>query len=232
MIFIRQNLIWIILIGGSILGLLVWIFIESNNLSKPKPGEETLQEGRNHIPHGNPTDYKFNPPTGGDHYADWITKGFYDEPREDGSLVHSLEHGYVVINYNCEKKIGFNFSLVPEAFAHTEVPESTDSAQSPNLDDKGRVAMTQGSEGVATVRLENMPESFRNGSCDNLKNQLKDLYNSNKHKLIVQPRIGIESPIILTAWGRTLRLNNVDNKAINEFIDAFRDKGPESTVEP
>lgn len=230
MIFIRQNLVWIILVGISILGLLGWAFLESNNLSKPKPGVEAIQEGRNHIPHGSKTDYKFNPPTSGDHYADWITKGFYDEPREDGSTVHSLEHGYVIINYNCEQKLGFNLNLISEAHAHSEVPESTDSAE--NLDDKGRTAMTQGSQGVAIVKLANMPEPFRDGNCNGLKDQLKKVYDSNQHKLIVQPRIGMDSPIILTAWGRFLKLNSVDGKQIKEFLSAFRDKGPESTVEP
>lgn len=232
MLFVRQNMIWIIIISLGILGLLGWAFFESNNLSKPKPGVEAIQEGRNHIPHGSKTDYKFNPPTGGDHYADWITKGFFDEPREDGSIVHSLEHGYVVINYDCEKKVGFNFNLVQEVYAHTEVPESTNSAEGSNADDKGRTAMTQGSPGVAIMKLADMPETFRNGSCDNLKNRLREIYNLSQHKLIVQPRVGMDSSVVLTAWGRFLKLNSVDEKQIKDFISAFRDHGPESTVEP
>lgn len=209
--------------------LLGWVFFESYNQTKPKPGIEALDEGRNHIPHGSKTNYKFNPPTGGDHYADWITKGFYDEPREDGSLVHSLEHGYVIINYDCEQRLAFKFEFISSAYAHTEVPESTSSA---SAESAGGATMQGGSEGVATMKLSNMPEAFRNGSCDNLKNQLKNFYNSSQHKLIVQPRIGMDSPIILTAWGRMLKLNNLDEKKIKEFLSAFIDKGPEKTVEP
>lgn len=233
MIFIRRNLIWIVIGVVGTVALFGWVFFESHNQTKPKPGIEALDPGRNHVPHGQRLEFKFNPPTGGDHYADWITKGFYDEPREDGSLVHSLEHGYIIINYDCEKKLGFNFKLIDGVFAHEEVPDSTNSAtSSSDVDSLGRVKMEGGSEGVSTMALANMPEVFRNGSCDSLKNQLKDIYNQNQHKLIVQPKLGMESPIILTAWNRMLKLNNVDKNQIKEFIEAFRDKGPEKTVEP
>lgn len=229
MIFIRRNLLWIVVGIAGTLALFGWVFLESHNQTKPKPGIEALDSGRNHVPHGQKLEFKFNPPTGGDHYADWITKGFFDEPREDGSLVHSLEHGYVIINYDCEQRLASKFEFISSAYAHTEVPESTSSA---SAESEGGVAMQGGSEGVATMKLVNMPEAFRNGSCDNLKNQLKDIYNSNQHKLIVQPRTGMESSIILTAWNRMLKLNNVDKKQIKDFIEAFRDKGPEKTVEP
>lgn len=232
MIWIRQHLIWVIIGVVGTAALLGWAFFESYNLNKPKPGTESLDEGRNHVPHGQKVDYKFNPPTGGNHYGDWIIKGFYDEPREDGSLVHSLEHGYVVINYDCEKPLQ-SFNLIPSVYAHESVPESTSAATSSGqLDSLGRAAMEGGSAGIPTMKLSNMPAAFRDGSCDNLKNQLKEIYNSNPSKLIIQPRVSMDSPVILTAWGRMLKLNNFDKDKIKEFIDAFRNNGPEKTVEP
>lgn len=231
MLFIRQHLIWIIVAIVGIAGLLGWVIWESHNINKPKPGVEQLQDGRNHVPHGQKVDYKFNPPTSGDHYADWITKGFYNEPRDDGSIVHSLEHGYIVINYDCEQKIGFNFGLIPEVYAHEEATAS--GTASGNIDDKGRAAMTAGSEGVPAISLANMPESFRNGSCDTLKGDLKKVFEEyGPFKMIVQPRVGMDSPIILTAWGRSEKLSSVDKSKIKNFIDALRDQGPEKTVEP
>lgn len=222
MIFIRKNLVWTIVGAVGIMALLGWVFFESYNQTKPKPGIEALDEGRNHVPHGQKVDYKFNPPTGGDHYADWITKGFYEEPRDDGSIVHSLEHGYVVINYDCERPLSF-FNLISTTYAHEE--ESTGSATTSPV-------MGGGSEGILSKKLQNMPEAFRNGSCDNLKNNLKDFYNSNPHKLIIQPREKMDTPIILTAWGRMLKLNSFDERQIKEFINAFEDQGLEKTVEP
>ncbi len=193
--------------------LLAWLFIES---SKPLPGEKVLQDGRNHVAEGSKVDYKFNPPTSGDHYPSWIAKGFYDIPRIDGNLVHSLEHGFIVIWYNCEGKgVGDrDWGIVATAYAQS-------------------TTMTQGSEGSPSAKLEDMPKSFSDGSCDNLKNQLKDIYKKyGPHKLIVTPRVGMDSKIVLTGWARSEKLNTVDQRKIKQFIDAFRDNGPEATNEP
>jgi len=205
--------------------LLAWLFIAS---SKPLPGEKALQDGRKHIPEGFKVDYKFNPPTSGDHYPSWIKKGFYEEPRNDGNLVHSEEHGYVIIWYDCERKAQVMENVIlskAKDIFFTSFRMTTAYAQ--------RTGMTQGSEGSPSASLESMPESFRNGSCDNLKGQLKDIYQKyGPHKIIVVPRVGMDAPIILTAWGRMEKLNSVDQNKIKEFIDAYRDVGPEQTNEP
>ena len=204
--------------------LLAWLFVES---SKPLPGEKALQDNRNHLDEGAKTDYKFNPPTSGDHYPAWITKGFYDTSRFDGDLVHSLEHGYIVISYDCEKKLSaFSFQL-------SEVYAQEPATTSAKDDDQGRAAMTGGSEGTASASLANMPKAFSDGSCDNFKSKLKNLYNKfGQHKLIVTPRTGMDYPLVLAAWGRLEKLNSVDEGKIKGFIDAFRDQGPEATIEP
>lgn len=213
--------ILLFLSATGLVGLLIWLFIAS---SKPLPGEKLLQDGRNHLAEESKLDFKFNPPTSGDHYASWIKKGFYGEPRIDGNLVHSLEHGYVIIWYDCGiKKQG----LIKTAFAHEET------ATPSSLDSQNQVSMTEGSEGSPSAHFEDMPKSFSDGSCDSLKSQLKDIYNKlGPHKVIVMPRVGMDHPIILTAWGRMEKLDSVDHKKIKEFIDAFRDQGPEQTTEP
>ena len=43
--------------------------------------------------------FAVNPPTGGAHLASAVTPRSYQEPPEDGSLVHALEHGDIVIWY-------------------------------------------------------------------------------------------------------------------------------------
>ena len=60
-------------------------------------------QGREHVPRSEWQKFKYNsnPPTSGPHDAVWTKAGVYAKPQGDGHLVHSLEHGYVVISYNC-----------------------------------------------------------------------------------------------------------------------------------
>jgi len=54
-----------------------------------------------HVEPGTDIDYDTVPPSGGTHYGGtWESAGFYAEEKELGSLVHSLEHGAVVVYYN------------------------------------------------------------------------------------------------------------------------------------
>lgn len=41
------------------------------------------------------------PPAGGDHYGSWAAFQSYDFPVPHGFLIHSMEHGAVVLYYNC-----------------------------------------------------------------------------------------------------------------------------------
>ncbi|WP_415378533.1 DUF3105 domain-containing protein [Halosimplex sp. TS25] len=57
--------------------------------------------GRNHEQQGTEIDYQTVPPTSGDHYGGtWESAGFYTEQKAYESLVHSLEHGAVVVYYD------------------------------------------------------------------------------------------------------------------------------------
>jgi len=59
-------------------------------------------QGRSHIPVGSAhPPYDSNPPTSGWHYDTPTTAGVYDQPIADETVVHNLEHGYVIISYNC-----------------------------------------------------------------------------------------------------------------------------------
>jgi hypothetical protein len=58
-------------------------------------------EGATHIPCTTPTDYMTEPPSSGNHYTCWAAYQTYTSPIPWGNLVHSLEHGAIVIVYNC-----------------------------------------------------------------------------------------------------------------------------------
>lgn len=93
-----KKIVYIIIAVGIFLIFLIWLFVES---SKPLPGTKITDLGRGHVPIGESVDYNSNPPTSGKHYADWIRSGVYSEVKDDRNLVHSLEHGYVIMHYGC-----------------------------------------------------------------------------------------------------------------------------------
>lgn len=54
-----------------------------------------------HVATCSPITYVSNPPTSGPHYGIWAKYKWYDAPVPRGFTVHSMEHGAVVISYNC-----------------------------------------------------------------------------------------------------------------------------------
>ena len=72
--------------------------------SSARPGEAVPIQGNAHIQEGEAhPDYNSDPPTSGWHLDRAIPAGFYEEPQLDEALVHNLEHGHVVIAYDCTK---------------------------------------------------------------------------------------------------------------------------------
>jgi hypothetical protein len=67
------------------------------------PGRAVPDQGRDHVLPGQPhPPYNTTPPTSGWHYpstADW---GIHTEPIPDELQVHNLEHGGILIQYNCQ----------------------------------------------------------------------------------------------------------------------------------
>jgi hypothetical protein len=58
-------------------------------------------EGNLHMATCSPLTYGTNPPSSGNHYPIWAAYRSYAQPFLPGFWVHSLEHGAVVIGYNC-----------------------------------------------------------------------------------------------------------------------------------
>lgn len=190
---------------------LFWLFIES---SKPLPGEKIADLGRGHMPIGEKVEYNSNPPASGKHYEDWVRSGVYDVPKDDGYLVHSLEHGYVIMSYNCEKKVTSNERQVTSiVYAHGIEEEASQSTQ-------------EGSPSAA------LAEAFRSEDCHKLVDQLISVYEKKgKKRLIVIPRPNLDSRIALTAWNYIDKFNDFDQARIEKFVDAHLNKGPEKTME-
>lgn len=67
------------------------------------PALETFaSEGQEHVEQGTAITYRTDPPTSGTHYPSATRPGFYTEAQTAGNLVHSLEHGHIVIYYDPE----------------------------------------------------------------------------------------------------------------------------------
>lgn len=62
---------------------------------------EALAPDSTHVPEGTAIVYATNPPSSGQHYPVWANFAEYAAPVDDGYLVHSMEHGAVVIFHKC-----------------------------------------------------------------------------------------------------------------------------------
>jgi hypothetical protein len=58
-------------------------------------------EGATHLVLCSTTCYATNPPSSGNHYPVWPVYKTYSAPVPWGFLVHGLEHGAVIVSYNC-----------------------------------------------------------------------------------------------------------------------------------
>jgi hypothetical protein len=58
-------------------------------------------DGADHAPVCGTLQHRTNPPSSGTHYPTWAFFRAYDKPVPWGFLLHALEHGAVVIAYNC-----------------------------------------------------------------------------------------------------------------------------------
>ena len=66
------------------------------SVSFPNQGQEHITPDKAPV-----TTYNSNPPTSGPHYGEAAAWGTYDRVLPDETLVHNLEHGGIVIGYNC-----------------------------------------------------------------------------------------------------------------------------------
>lgn len=211
----------LIISGLTILGLLGFVFWQT----KPRPGQLIDDLGRGHIPLGTEQKYNSNPPTSGPHYEEWVKAGIYERPQDDRYLIHSLEHGYVILSYNCNYQPK---SLVKTAFAHGIEDinlNGTDVSTSSAIPDK-----KTSTEDLPAV--SQMTSQFESEECHNLVDRLISIYESKgKKKLIIVPRPSLDTKVGLTAWRYLDKMANFDKKRIEKFIDGNRDRGPEKTVE-
>ncbi len=62
--------------------------------------EDLPSRGQRHAPAGSRIQYPDEFPTSGSHWPNSVAPGFYTRERRPEALVHSLEHGHIVIYYD------------------------------------------------------------------------------------------------------------------------------------
>ena len=110
----RPRMVWFLTVGITVALLVAVIGYAVFNATKPQPGTKTPDDGREHfntlgyghvpISQTKLKPYSTDPPTSGPHWDVWVQKGIYDTPQSDEMLVHSLEHGYIVIDMSCTQQ--------------------------------------------------------------------------------------------------------------------------------
>ena len=105
--------------------------------------EQFPDRGTDHVEEGSAIDYQRVPPLSGTHYASTVDAGFYEATPLLGSLVHTLEHGAVVVYYDPD-------AISPEArtslrefsSTHTGTWRSVVAVPNPNDDPRAAYVVT------------------------------------------------------------------------------------------
>jgi cell division septation protein DedD len=97
----RKRLVWgaVILVALAVVAALAFLLIKP---PPPAQGRQVAIEGnRQHYPQGSPIQYRNRPPSSGDHYDNTSGYGVFQRDIPAGNFVHTLEHGGIVVLYNC-----------------------------------------------------------------------------------------------------------------------------------
>jgi len=105
--------------------------------------EQFPDRGNNHVQEGADIDYERVPPLSGTHYGSTTDAGFYEDRPALGSLVHTLEHGAVIVYYDpAEISPEARQSLREFASVHTGTWQSVVVAPNPNDDPRAPYVVT------------------------------------------------------------------------------------------
>jgi len=105
--------------------------------------EQFPDRGNDHVQQGADIDYERVPPLSGTHYGSTTDAGFYEETPALGSLVHTLEHGAVIVYYDPDEiSPEARQSLREFASVHTGTWQSVVVAPNPNDDPRATYVVT------------------------------------------------------------------------------------------
>lgn len=185
-------------------------------------------EGQTHVPEGTPVTYGSNPPSSGNHYPIWANFQEYSTPVPDGYLVHSEEHGAVLLLYNCALPTQL------DADAGGGVGDDDAGGGEGGADDDGGGPVTGDDAGPAltgcAATLEGM-RAIRDAIPDDLScdpNGAPPV----RVRVIIAPDPELDVPVAAAAWGWTYRANCFDEPTLAQFVNDHYAQGPEQLCAP
>lgn len=96
-----SSVLWLaffVIILGGLFAYVLW------DIMRPLAGiSQEIMAERTHVQDGEHPAYLSEIPTSGQHYANPEEWGVYDKPLTKERLVHNLEHGGIVMYYNCKQ---------------------------------------------------------------------------------------------------------------------------------
>ncbi len=161
-----------------------------------------------HVPIGTPVTYGSNPPSSGPHYPVWAAFQEYATPVDRRYYVHDLEHGAVVLLYNCD---------LLDAGAPDASPEGGDAGDAAAQDGGDAGAMTCDSL-VAGLRaaMQSIPDD-----------PLCDPEAGVRVRYVLTPDPLIPTPVAASAWGWTYTAACVDLPTLEAFAQGHYAQAPE-----
>lgn len=94
---------WIFVAVGvlAVAGLVAAVMLLGGGSSGPAPGVQVPLERADHVAPGTEVQRDHIPPSSGPHFGQSAQYGVHEEPVAEGFWLHNLEHGGVVVLYNC-----------------------------------------------------------------------------------------------------------------------------------
>ncbi|MFN8523559.1 MAG: DUF3105 domain-containing protein [Chloroflexota bacterium] len=98
-----RQIILLVVLAVVLIAVVVWGFSTSFwGMATPSIGRAMPLEKAEHVPESTVIEWGSRPPTSGKHFDAWYpTYGVFEQDIPAGNWVHNLEHGAVVLLYNC-----------------------------------------------------------------------------------------------------------------------------------
>ncbi len=99
----RNRIVMALVLAGIVTVVVYGLTVILPQVSVPSPGQSVADLGVVHIRPGEAHEpYNSDPPTSGSHYAGLEAWGVYRETVVPEQQIHYLEHGGIILHYNCQ----------------------------------------------------------------------------------------------------------------------------------
>jgi hypothetical protein len=181
-----------------------------------------------HVPIGSQVEYDSNPPSSGPHYPIWAAFRVYTSPVPRPYYVHDLEHGAVVLVYNCALLNGGgtdagdagNASDASDATHATDSSDASDASDGSSATDASSDAGAETCDQVVAA-LQAASDAIPD---DPLCTQLNE---GVRVRTVITPDPLLDVPVAAASWGWVYRADCIDLPSLKAFAIAHYGQGTE-----